>query len=496
MMIRAICAAIVSLGAVVLTAPASAAGGAQMVKPFAKCRLTDPMRISSIEAECAEVSIPESAKPGSRRITLSVARIPAINQRKQSDPIVLLAGGPGQGAQLAFTATSFALSRAGRQRDILLLDQRGTGRSNPLTCDAESAVDPSSSMTDSATLVRLSEQCLTRLSAQNNLGEYTTSRAIADLEAVRMLLGYEMLNLYAVSYGTRVAQHYARRFPSRVRSMVLDGVVAPQTVLGPRMATDAQQALDGIWQRCAADAPCRQAFGDMAGKTRELRARLQRGAQTVQAAHPRTAAMTPIEFGADQLAIVLRFGSYEPHFAAMLPFVVSEAVRGDYRPIATMFLLTSESVQEALAMGMHNTVVCSEDVPRFGSVAIDRAALSATYLGTGFVDALPLMCKNWPRGPVDADLFTPLATTVPTLLLSGTLDPVTPPGDAEKVAGSLRNSRHLTLQGSGHGQMAVPCMDRVLADFFATTDAKALDVSCLDRRMQPPFWISIAGPAP
>jgi len=497
MMMRTICTTLFLCASLWLVTPtASAAGGAQLAKPFAACRLTDPMRLSSIEAECAEISIPESAKPGSRRIMLSVARVPAINQRKQSDPIVLLAGGPGQGAQLAYTAQSFAFARAGRQRDILLLDQRGTGRSNPLTCDAENGADRSGSMSDSAAFLRLGEDCLKRLSARHDLGEYTTSRAVADLEAVRALLGYESLNLYAGSYGTRVAQHYARRYPSRVRSMVLDGVVASPTVLGPTMATDAQRALDGIWQRCAADAACRTAFGDVAAKTRELRTRLQRSPQPVQVAHPRTAVMASVEFGVEQLAIVLLFGSYEAHFAAMLPLVVSEAARGDYRPIATLFLLTSENVQEMLAMGMHNSVVCSEDVPRFANVAVDRAALTSTYLGTGFVDALPLLCKSWPRGPVDADLFAPLVSTVPTLLLSGTLDPVTPPADADRAARTLRNARHVALAGSGHGQLAVPCMDRVIADFFATPDVKVLDVSCLDRRMQPPFWVSIAGPAP
>jgi pimeloyl-ACP methyl ester carboxylesterase len=180
----------------------------------------------------------------------------------------------------------------------------------------------------------------------------------------------------------------------------------------------------------------------------------------------------------------------------MLPLAVSEAVKGDFRPITTLFLLTSESVQEMLAIGMHNTVVCSEDVPRFGSMAMDRAAMAATYLGTGFVDVLPTLCKNWPRGPVDAELFTPLVSSVPTLLLSGTLDPVTPPFDAERVARTLRNSRHVALTGAGHGQLGVPCMDRVVADFFASPDVQALDTRCLDRRIQPPFWVSIAGPAP
>ena len=497
MMIRSIYASLFLCVVALLSAPAAnAASGAQLAKPFTKCRLTDPMQLNSIEAECAEISIPESDKPGSRRIVLSVARVPAINQRKQGDPIVLLAGGPGQGAQVAYTAQSFAFARAGRQRDILLLDQRGTGRSNPLTCSAESRADRGGTMSDSAAFLRLGEECLKRLAGQHDLGEYTTSRAVADLEAVRALLGYETLNLYAGSYGTRVAQHYARKYPARVRSMVLDGVVAPPTVLGPNMATDAQRALDGVWQRCSTDAACRQAFGDVASKTRDLRSQLQRSPQAVQVAHPRTAAMTSFNFGAEQLSVVLRFGSYDPHFAAILPLAVSEALKGDFRSIATLFLLTSESVQEMLAVGMHNTVVCSEDVPRFGSVPVDRAAMASTYLGTGFVDVLPMLCRNWPRGPVDADLFAPLVSSIPTLLLSGTLDPVTPPSGAERVATTLRNSRHVVLTGAGHGQLVVPCMDRVVADFFASPDVKALDTRCLDRRMQPPFWVSIAGPAP
>jgi pimeloyl-ACP methyl ester carboxylesterase len=149
-----------------------------------------------------------------------------------------------------------------------------------------------------------------------------------------------------------------------------------------------------------------------------------------------------------------------------------------------------------IALGMHNSVICSEDVPRFDTVSVDRGAVAATYLGTAFLDALPQICKKWPRGLVDPEFSQPLVSDVPTLLLSGSLDPVTPPADANRVAKNLKNSRHLVFEGAGHGQTGIACMDRVLAEFYANVDPKALNTTCLDRRMQPPFWLSVAGPSP
>lgn len=478
------------------SATASVTHSARLAKPFIQCRLTDPNQLRSISAECAEVSVPESEAEGSRRITLSVARIPAINRSKQTDPIVLLAGGPGQGAQLSFTAVSTVFSRTGRQRDIVLLDQRGTGRSNMLSCMTETRSIAETFATDAVTFVKLNEKCLEKLRATSDLGAYTTSHAVRDLDAVRALLGYEKLNLYAASYGTRVAQHYARRYPDRVRSMVLDGVVAPQTVLGPGISLDAQVALDGIWKRCDADKPCRDRFGDLRSKTATLQNGLKSKPQRLEIPNPRTGTTASFDFGAEQLAVVLRFGSYDQSFSAMLPFVVAEAARGNFHPIGSLFLMTAGNVQDMIAVGMHNSVVCSEDVPRYSTVTVDRAAVAATYLGTGFLDALPQICRNWPRGLVDSDFFKPLESDVPTLLLSGSLDPVTPPDDAERVARSLKSSRHLVLEGSGHGQLAIPCMGRLLADFYSNADAKGLDARCLDRRVQPPFWMSLAGPTP
>jgi pimeloyl-ACP methyl ester carboxylesterase len=485
-----------SVSSVTLPTAASTSEIARVSKPFTPCRLSDPLKLQSIEAECAEITVPESDVAGAKRITLSVARISAINRDKQIDPIVLLAGGPGQGAQLTFTMASFAFSRAGRERDVVLLDQRGTGNSNPLSCATETRTMSEALAFEMLSFVKMTESCRERLSVANDLAAYTTSRAVRDLDAVRDVLGYEKLNFYAGSYGTRVAQHYARRYPDRVRSMVLDGVVAPQSVLGPRISLDAQAALDGIWKRCAEEKSCRDQFGDMRSKTRTLLAQVKRSPEAIQIPNPRTGAPESFTFGSEQLAAVLRFGTYDPGFAAMLPLVVSEAIRGNFRPVGTLFLMTAASVQEMLALGMHNSVVCSEDVPRFSTVNVDRAAVAETYLGTGFLDALPEVCKKWPRGLVDPGFHEPLVSEIPTLLLSGSLDPVTPPGDAKRVASGLRNSKHLVFEGAAHGQIGIPCMDRVLAEFFSNIDPQKLDTQCLDRRTQPPFWLSLSGPAP
>jgi pimeloyl-ACP methyl ester carboxylesterase len=158
--------------------------------------------------------------------------------------------------------------------------------------------------------------------------------------------------------------------------------------------------------------------------------------------------------------------------------------------------MMAREVGAQLASGMQNSVICSEDVPFFAAAPIDTAKISQTYQGTDQLDALAEICKLWPRGPLDPDLHDALRSEIPSLLLSGEADPVTPPRDAERLAQGLKRHRHLVLKGEGHGQVATGCVPQLMAAFLDTADPQALDATCLERRGPAPFFVGLSGPAP
>lgn len=459
------------------------------------CTLEDPARVSVVSAECGTLQVPENpAEPEGRRITLHVARVPAISRRKAPDPLFILAGGPGMAASTMYASVAPAFARIRRDRDIVLLDQRGTGRSNALNCPFDDEALLSSSPAELASETR---ECLQALSVRADLAFYTTSVAVQDLDVVRAALAYEQINLYGGSYGTRVAEHYMRRFPHRVRAAILDGVIVPGQALGPSIALDAERALDRVLTRCAQDKDCSERFGDPRITYQALRDRLASNSVPVEFADPATGEPMRLGFGAAHLATVLRLSTYTSEQASLLPLVLHLAQRlGNFQPLAGQFVQTLRTYGDVLAYGMHNSVVCTEDVPFYDPDAIDRKKLEGTFMGTAQVDALQSLCEDWPRGPLDPDLRAPLQSDVPVLLLSGGNDPVTPAANAEALRKGLRNSIHVVLQDLGHGQIAAPCVDRVMADFLERGSVAGLDVSCTERVRPAPFFLSLSGPAP
>ncbi|NJO13208.1 MAG: alpha/beta hydrolase, partial [Gammaproteobacteria bacterium] len=404
-----------------------------------------------------------------------------------------LSGGPGQAASDFYTAMAGAFSRVQRERDIVLVDQRGTGLSNPLSCEFPS--DDELVELDSEQIRRVASQCLKSL--QGDPRYYTTSVAVRDLDSVRTALGYERINLYGVSYGTRVAQHYLRRYPQRVRAAILDGVVPPEQIFGIEGALVAEQALAQIFERCASDDACHRAFPDPAAQFARLRADIERKPAEVAIPDPSTAVVSRQPFRTAHLQIAIRLLSYSPERAALIPLLIDQAVaKRNLAPLVAQARMIAGQLDEALAVGMHNAVVCAEDVPFFDRTAIDRGALRGTYLGTSQLDGLIEICKVWPRGPMDPDFHAPLMSTVPTLLLSGSADPATPASYAERATRGLRNSLHLVLEGQGHGQLGVGCVPRLMAEFLALGSVQGLDAKCVRNATPAPFFLSFAGPAP
>ena len=458
-----------------------------------ECRLEHPQRLASIAARCGVLKVPEDrTKPGGATIDLSVAVVPALNRRAEAAPLFLLAGGPGQGATAMYTSYAAAFARVNRNHDIVLVDQRGTGNSAPLACDYPDdwqATDDFMPALRQATLA-----CLHKYG--DRVRFYTSSVAVADLEAVRRALKVQAIDLYGSSYGTRVAQLYMRRFPASVHAVILDGVTYPEQAIGPETPLDGERALDLIVKRCGASPDCSAAYPELRQDLDGLRRQFGPQKSMITIDDPDSSLPLKIQFNRNMLDASLRFLSYSAAQASLMPALIHRANQGALAPLAALSIMTARQVRDQLASGMQNSVICSEDAPFFAAAGIDPTAISRTYQGTDQLDALLEICRLWPRGPVDADLHAPLQSDIPTLLLSGEADPVTPPADAERAARGLARHRHLILSGEGHGQVATGCVPRLMAEFLDAAAPAELDAACLERHSPAPFFVNMIGPAP
>jgi pimeloyl-ACP methyl ester carboxylesterase len=460
------------------------------------CRIEHAARMQALPAECGSFTVAENPDdPNGRKIDLFVARVPAISLNKTPDPLFLIAGGPGTSAVDMYTSTSAPFDRVRRDRDIVLLDQRGTGRSHRLDCkyDNQNVFQRIEDIEVGPENVK----CRDELLKTSDLRFYTTSIAVKDLDAIRLALGYDRINLLGTSYGTRVAQHYARRYPKSTRTLILDGVVNPEQVLGPAIAIDAERALVRILGRCKADASCAKAFGDPFADYRSLRERLAHQPEPATVGDVATGRPIHFDFTERHLSAVLRFASYNDEQAALLPLSLHLALHEEnFMPLANQFRVYARSLDEAFAYGMHNSVACSEDAPLIDAKSLDLASLNVTHMGAGQVQELIEACKEWPKGVVDDDLHASFKSTAAALFLSGADDPVTPPGYASIARRAFADSKHVIVAGRGHGQIGTPCVDRIIADFVNAGTAKNVDARCVDKLKPMPFFITLAGPAP
>lgn len=487
-MIRRLQRIAASLGLLFLAACASAPPGPATARRLElnDCLLSTPGSTSQVEAQCGKLEVPEDrANPDGRRLQLHVAVIPAVSRSPEPDPLFLLAGGPGQAATEAFPASIFALEKINQDRDLVLVDQRGTGQSNPLRC-----LDPDDeTVMDEAQVIAELKQCPARLEAAADLRFYTTEIAMQDLDDVRAALGYETINLYGGSYGTRAALTYLRLFPERVRTVTLDAVVDADFRLLLEASQDGQRALELVFDRCQTDPDCSAAFPELRREFETVLARLE--AQPVDLSLPHPLTGKPLAFRLTRSIVTnIIFGAlYAPEFVAILPLSIHTAHQGDYAPLISQALL----LEAGLYDGMFYSVACAEDASLITEQeASDRAGLT-------FGDrTLPLreICAVWPRGTVSPEFRRPVTSEVPALLLSGEADPITPPKYAEAVARTLPNSRHVVAPGLGHGLLTRGCVDRLLRDFVASGSVENLDVSCVRNLQPPPFFVSFTGPKP
>jgi pimeloyl-ACP methyl ester carboxylesterase len=474
-----------------LTAAPSAVGPPPL--SLHECRLEHPLRLNSVAALCGRFMVAENpAEPAGAFIALSVAVIPALNRRATAAPLFLLAGGPGQAASDLYVSYAGAFARINRNHDIVLVDQRGTGRSAPLSCTYPDEWHGTAD--DMPQLRRATLTCLAKLG--DRVRYYTTSVAVTDLDRVRLALGYGAIDLYGSSYGTRVAELYMRRYPRSTHAVILDGVTYPEQAIGPDTPSDGERALNLIVARCEQAPDCKAAYPMLREDLAALRERFGKEQRSLTLSDPSSGAPLPVDFNRGMLNAALRFLSYNATEASLLPTLLHQAAIGNLAPLASQTVMMGRQIGDQLANGMQNSVICSEDEPLFTASSVDRQRIAQTYQGSDQLDALAVICKVWPRGPVDADLHSPLRSDAPTLLLSGEADPVTPPEDAARAARGLARHRDLVLGGEGHGQLATGCIPRLMAQFLDDVRPEALDATCLERHRPAPFFVGLTGPSP
>lgn len=451
-----------------------------------------PCRLKGIEREvrCGQVELPEDPDaPQGRRIAVQFAVVPALAKNKAPDPLFVLAGGPGQAAMKVAALMQPVLARVNARRDIVYVDQRGTGSSNALQCERPRGVLSLAASVDPARAVDALAACVQQLQARADPRQYATWIAVRDLDAVRAALGAPQVNLWGGSYGTRVALEYLRQFPQRVRSAVLDGLAPPAMALPASFALDSEAALQALLDACAADRNCRRSYPALADDLKRLLFVAERGTR-VEATHPLTGEIETLLLDRTVLAGVLRAPLYAPPLAAVLPYALAQAGRGDYDPLFALTAALAGRVGDNFAELMHFAVVCAEDLPRVDAAA--RAEAARTRFGSGFIDLYARACRQLPVRAVPAEFYAPPPAAqiaqVPVLLLSGAADPVTPPRHGEAVKATLPRALHLVAPHLGHGITHHGCAPDLVARFVRQASFDGIDDACLQAIPAPPAF--------
>jgi len=458
---------------------------------FNQCQIK--LNAVELSAECGILSRPENPdQPDGRMIDLFVTKLPSRSTTPAADAFTLIQGGPGASSIDMAIMFHPLLEPILAERDVIVVDQRGTGRSNKLACPEMEEVDSFSFNPTKA--AQYAKNCLNS-HAESDTRYYTTSIAVQDLDAVREAAGYQQLTLYGVSYGTRVVQHYLRRFPAQTRAAILDGVAhVGLNLAGGEIARQSQAAFNGVADRCNATPSCANQFGDIRVKFKALQHRLKTSSIKTSLAHPQTGKSEAITFTDNHLYTSIRMLPYSTEGASLMPLMIAEAYDGNYTPIAAQTLMLNQSFSESFAIGMQNAVMCAEDYPYIETSDIEN--LDDTYFGNATIEATNVACTHWPRGAIDDDFREPFDSDKPVLILSGETDPITPPANGEVAANMLSNSKHIVVPAHGHGVLQRGCIPALVREFIENISLSDLNTQCIKRERAMPFFVESTGPKP
>ena len=453
----------------------------------------------SRQAQCGVVRRAlDPLTPQGVQIDVHFAVLSAVARHKKPDPVFFLAGGPGQSALGVAGPMAGRFARLNMRRDLVLVDVRGTGRSAPLQCEVEASTLPLALSLDRARQMQRLRECRETLQRLpwGDLTKYTTTLAMADVDAVRAALGAQQINLVGGSYGTRAALEYQRLFGAHVRRLVIDGVAPPDMALPASFSPDNQAVLDAVFSACENDPACHKAHPRLRARWQALLFSLPRRATVVQ---PLTGQREAVMLTREHLLGLVRGPLYVPALAAGLPVALDEAAQGRFDALLGLAsAMAPARPGTPMAAGLHFSVVCAEDMSRLPG-SVDKPGAD---FGRAFEDIYRDVCAHWPVAPVDPGFYEVGVSAAPVLVMSGGLDPVTPPRHGERVAAALgAKAQHVTVANAGHGLLGLGCANDIVHRFInAADDTTAMtlgDLSCLLKLQRPQAYQPVrAGAAP
>jgi pimeloyl-ACP methyl ester carboxylesterase len=431
-------------------------------------------------AKCAVFHVWEDREAqAGRKIPINIVIVPARSEDPEPDPLVHFAGGPGQASTDQSGGNQYRYSAINERRDIVMVDQRGTGASNGLRCDlgVESLLTWQFSPEEVAA-------CREQLESRADLALYHSAVAADDLDEVREWLGYPSLNLYGGSYGTRAALVYLRRHPDRVRTVTVRGIMPPNGQFPLNNPQDAQVSLENVLARCGAGSDCGDAFPDLPARFRLALDRLDADPVYVRLLDPISRDSIDYPIGRAAFAWAIRRVLMSSDLHPLLPALITQAGEGDLSGIRPG-LAGTLGVTESMYMGMGLSVMCTEEADRIARADIE-AETEGTFIGDGPIRTMLAACGGWPRGELPVGFHDPVRSDAPVLLLSGETDPTTPARWGALAAETLPNGLHLVMPGVSHGPFP-DCAIEIMAAMVETGTTEGLDTSCVAEIPVPGF---------
>jgi pimeloyl-ACP methyl ester carboxylesterase len=445
------------------------------------------------DAGCGRYEVFEDrvAKSG-RKIALNILVIPAISGKPAADPVFVLAGGPGQAAVSVVRAGGNYLVKLNRDRDLVFIDQRGTGESNPLNCNSPAGKDQMGRYFAEGVNVENLRECRAQLEKNANLTLYTSAIAMDDLDEARSALGYDRINLLGGSYGTYAAFVFMRQHPERVRTAILEGVTPVDAKIILPFAKGVEHSLERMFSDCSTDKDCNGAFPTLRTEFKELATKLEKQPAVFEALNLLTGKRESVMLSRNVFADQVRMMLYIPIYWRWLPLLIHEANANNFGPFASIAHANIAGLTGQLAGGMSLSVLCAEDIPFITEEEI-KSNTAGTFYGDYRARTSSKACEQWPRAKVAVSFTEPVRSDIPILMITGDLDPVAPPWLAAGAARLLPNSRHISIPNTGH-HFRFECIDNLFVEFLSKGSAKALDDSCVKEIERPPFITMLPPP--